>query len=562
MDFNELLITTGVDALVRLVREKQRIQMSMAAQILNIPESTIEEWAHILEEEGIVQIEYHLTKVFITWVKPSEDTIKKEQESFEREKGTIVKEIQMARGRLEPELTALNDMKDSFSKVYEKLKPRLEALEKQLVASGTASQTVLGKQKEALEKNQEKIRGLEENIAQLKGEIQELKRENSTKELKKSVKETYAEVEALTKEIDAAISRVKKKREEIPAEMPGSAQIREKFEELHGQFDQMRNAHNALQENMRVMYESSGMFTEMEAHVKDYEAKMAKARTELDSLLKTAEDLQEQSRQAYEKLKKDREAFEQFGENIQVAREIVHRFPSQKEMNAELKRIEKVEKTIEEKLDALGELVRAVPEADDLRGEFDEIEERAAAKKAELEERAAQIQETVEEGTSSFKTFEKVREKILFSVKEYGSHVDMLGADIRRIKKENERALADLERAQAEYQSKIKKQEAVDILKAAQEIEDKKGLLEDIAISLESLEQSSEDIQRKLAVLAKEAQLVELRTSTAGAQITSGMVEKEKELIQTVQLTRQEEAEFKRKREELRDLIKKLWEEA
>ena len=52
VEFDELLITTGVDALVRLVRQKQRVELSDAAGILNIPEDTIEEWAGALEEQG------------------------------------------------------------------------------------------------------------------------------------------------------------------------------------------------------------------------------------------------------------------------------------------------------------------------------------------------------------------------------------------------------------------------------------------------------------------------------------------------------------------------------
>ena len=85
MGLDELLITTGVDALVRLIKEKGMIELSLAAQLLNIDAVTIEDWAHTLEEEGIIKIEYHLTKVYLAWVQPSAEEIEKEKSLSQKE---------------------------------------------------------------------------------------------------------------------------------------------------------------------------------------------------------------------------------------------------------------------------------------------------------------------------------------------------------------------------------------------------------------------------------------------------------------------------------------------
>ncbi len=79
MEFDELLITTGVDALVRLVKEKQKIELDEASSLLNIPQETIEDWTRVLEEEGILRIEYRLTRVFLVWVKPTEEEVATEK---------------------------------------------------------------------------------------------------------------------------------------------------------------------------------------------------------------------------------------------------------------------------------------------------------------------------------------------------------------------------------------------------------------------------------------------------------------------------------------------------
>ena len=85
-EFDELLITTGVDALVRLVKEKEKIELAIAAKTLGIPQSTIEDWAHILEEEGIISIDYSLTKIYLSWVVPKKTRYWKEGKISESKK--------------------------------------------------------------------------------------------------------------------------------------------------------------------------------------------------------------------------------------------------------------------------------------------------------------------------------------------------------------------------------------------------------------------------------------------------------------------------------------------
>lgn len=86
MEFDELLVTTGVDSLVRIVKERQRIELEEASLLLGTPAETLEEWARILEEEGILRIDYRLTKLFLVCVKPTEDEIASEVKSFNEEK--------------------------------------------------------------------------------------------------------------------------------------------------------------------------------------------------------------------------------------------------------------------------------------------------------------------------------------------------------------------------------------------------------------------------------------------------------------------------------------------
>ena len=56
MALDDLLISTGVDHLIKLVKEKQRVEIGAAAEELKLPLRTVEDWSHVLEEEGLVTI--------------------------------------------------------------------------------------------------------------------------------------------------------------------------------------------------------------------------------------------------------------------------------------------------------------------------------------------------------------------------------------------------------------------------------------------------------------------------------------------------------------------------
>lgn len=97
----------------------------------------------------------------------------------------------------------------------------------------------------------------------------------------------------------------------------------------------------------------------------------------------------------------------------------------------------------------------------------------------------------------------------------------------------------------------------------------------------------SESLDKRIILLSNEAKLLEIRSSGSemgssgtgggtsgtgsgtsgigtgrvGGVKTEAEIQKEKEIRQQVELTKDEELEFRRKREELKSLIKKLWQE-
>lgn len=58
-------VTTGVDALLQILKEKKKISLSEAAKSLKLKESAIKQWVDFLVEEKIIGIEYKFTKAYL-----------------------------------------------------------------------------------------------------------------------------------------------------------------------------------------------------------------------------------------------------------------------------------------------------------------------------------------------------------------------------------------------------------------------------------------------------------------------------------------------------------------
>ncbi len=559
MEFDELLITTGVDALVRLVREKQRVELKTAAALLNIPEATIEEWSHILEEEGIVKIEYYLTKIYLTWVTPTEEKIKVEKEMFYQEKANIEKELSELKSRLAPDTESLSQLKQTFSKFYNEFGPRLDRLEKELNSMAGQKGAEFEKQKAAIANVDEKLFMLEDSLKVLKNELEKIRLDLTGEDAKKSFERIYEEVAVLNNRLEDVAARASEYQKEIPSELPPVSEVKKKFEQIKKDFDNVKNTNAKMRDDLVSIQESSGVLKEVESSIKKYETRISDTKKDLNELSDTAQELKKKSAEIADKLNKDMEVIERFSDSIDIAKGVLQRFPSQDEITKELNRIKKVEDGVHEKINVVGELLGSLPNIKNLTDEFAQIKRKAEEKKTELEERSEEIKDTLKEGASTYATFERIKERTLLSIQTYNAQLQTIADDINKLKKESQQATAQLDQSAKAYQEKIKKQDVVDVLKAAEDIKNKKLLMDEINSSLDSLSETAESIAKRLNLLAKEAGMLELRT---GAAITVKEMEREKQVVNQIKLTRQEEDEFNKKREELKELIKKLWEQA
>ncbi len=563
-EFDELLVTTGVDALVKLVKERGRVELKECSSELKIDSSTIEEWASVLEEEGIIRVEYRLAKVYLVWVTPSEEEIAIERESFYKEKAELEKEIAAVKGKVTPQIEEIATLSDSFKKFYEDVYKKLEEMERKIspsVATGAISE-------KKFEENAEKIEDMLRNIKLLRDSIKALKEDVRTAE--EAIKESKTEklferVKQLEKEIPSLLSEMTELKKKMATEMeevsrgvslPTAVELKKKLDGIMEDFKEVKRRNTALAEDLRNIQESTEIVNMVGKELKDYEKNAANLKKELSELSKQADSLFKKSKDIDDKLKENLETIERFSDSLEIAKTIVTKFPSQKKLLEELKELSKKEAIIEEKTTALRKLTELMGGKQLNAKRTMEIAEEVEKKLSELRAESEQLMKALEADKSTYLTFQQVKERVVPSIEKYNNEVVRLEKELEKIKESASIQQQQLREEAKKFKQTVKEGEISSMVAFAESINEKKKALEEIRDSLATLAESADNLNKRIMLLSRQASLLELRTERAAEA-----AEKEAVVKEQLRLTEVEELEFRKKREELKKLIKKLWEE-
>lgn len=570
MEFDELLITTGVDALVRLVKRKGKVELEECARLLNIPASTIEEWCRVLEEEGIIEIEYKLTKIYIVWVQPTEAEAAAEKESFYKEKKTVQKEVEEIKQRLEPDISGVLKLESDFSEFYKKAYPRLEALEKAAgptVAAKSLSEEGIQKQVQRMDSLASQLDDFRSSLSAIKAEVGDVGKKlgagksaaglERIEQLKKELDELEEEGARLVQKIDAQHKSMPK-----DVEMPDMREMRDKFQELAKELKEVKSRNARLREDMLNIQETQDIVKQVGSSLDEYETRVDKLRKEMTSAVKDADDLEKRSQKIVEGVRENADAVTRFADSLDVAKGILTRYPSQKKFSDELKKLKEQEDAISEKNETLRKVLEAVGGRAVTVTEFEELRARMSRKIESMKKESDQLTASLDEEKSTYLTFQKIKEKVVPSIEAYRKQLDTLDSELKKAREEmaaQKKALGDELKKSKEL---VKEKDVAEIARIAQEVKNRKQSLDEIMASLNALKGASENLNKRVMLLSREASLLELRGSGGGPP---GQPPDEGggagEVKEKLRLTRDEEVEFRRKREELKGLIKKLWEE-
>ncbi|MDD5317912.1 MAG: hypothetical protein PHF51_04255 [Candidatus ainarchaeum sp.] len=129
-------ISTGVDGFIALVREKGRVEINEAASKLGLSRQVLEEWAQVLEEQGLIRIEYKFTKFYLIWLASTKEDAEIRRDLISEQAIVATRQAESRRAELEKLGGELEEMKRDFEKISGAfeielggVKSRIEALQ-------------------------------------------------------------------------------------------------------------------------------------------------------------------------------------------------------------------------------------------------------------------------------------------------------------------------------------------------------------------------------------------------------------------------------------------------
>ncbi len=486
MGLDDLLISTGVDQLIRLVKERtsvkkgkpEGIEINAAAKELRLPLRMVEDWAHVLEEEGLISIEYKLTKIFLVWKAPAAEAVVQKAEKLEAKAAEAKGDVQALLSKVEQGGKELDGLQQELSRVsaVPSIDPKEAGrLKTELAETGE-------KYGLALRASQEKFAKLAKKASALSGKV-------------------------------------------------GGAQPSAELEKelaLLGNFESTLQSQTG---DVQMFFEA------FEARLEEFRKQM-----EEDRGGRQLSGLKEEIAQA-KSLKEELD-----GALAAVAEE-------QKALSLQMSELEKKISGMENEDGSLGGARKRLAEmrkiAEDAKKQKMAVEEQLQDSLTLVKKQSARLREIAEK--------QEEAEKAAGSLKE--DYVD--------ISEEISRAAGELSEKQKEVQSRVEKQmRGIDAAASGKARMVSAEEMRRLTSMLQQLKGEQAALAEKVGAISKESEIIKLQAQSeaaSGAQKTV-MLQKEPQpreaLVERVRLSQAEEDEFERKREELRSLISKMWEES
>ncbi|MBR9692581.1 hypothetical protein GOV07_01475 [Candidatus Woesearchaeota archaeon] len=125
-------IETGVDKLVQIVDEQKKISLDEAAKELGVSKPVVQEWAEFLEEEGLIGIEYTLSKTYLVEKKLSKHDVKKKGKEYDQKKEAFVRKVDTTLKQLEKDTAGFEEIKRSYDALKDDIGDEIDQVKAEL----------------------------------------------------------------------------------------------------------------------------------------------------------------------------------------------------------------------------------------------------------------------------------------------------------------------------------------------------------------------------------------------------------------------------------------------
>ncbi len=554
---DEELLSTPIDKLIELVKEEQSVPLEYAASKIGEDVKTVEEWASVLEEQGIITIDYKLSKVILRWNAPTKQEFEKRKADYLLKKREVQeaiksfgKEVERESEELKRILLSLSKFKSDYGEKLNTFKEILEELKKREELSDKKYRELSDKVESLLARSEsitDRISLLQMNLNRVAEELKSydidekyqriLKEKENVKKMIEAMERTKSELESIRTNILSILGEM--------------GDVKEVIKEVNTAYEFIKNFDERLkqlEEQLKSVKELRSLFKNIDVKIKSYFMQIDEIKEKLSNLSGNFDEIKEKLKELEEErndLKEEIETLEiSLNEIKSNASALLEGIPKPEEIKTLKSQLEKLKEKVGD-VEEINASLEKLKEVDRIVADIAKLQENVEREKDRLAKEAGDIISLVEEEIDTFNTFQQIKDKVLKSVDEYIAELDSLMQDYETLKSDAVKLQGEIDEALVKIKTAGEEGELEPMLKALKKLSKEYSRLEEAEKRIKELKHQLDAIGKNIALLQKELKIMELRNP--------------EEVSSKLEMTREEMEDYKRKKAELTEYLKKLW---
>jgi chromosome segregation ATPase len=268
--------------------------------------------------------------------------------------------------------------------------------------------------------------------------------------------------------------------------------------------------------------ESSGTFKDIEARVEKAKKEKKLLKEELEETRAAVSTIKASMKESIPEIMD----IKPLGEIKREMEELKAQMGGMEEIQDSLSKLKDVDKVIED---------------------ISQLNERIESEKEKLAKEVGDLINLADEEVETYKTFERIRDRVVAAVNNYTSEITRLKEEYSSAKEDIEKLQKDLDRLVSSISENAQESKNKDLMDKTEKIISSFQRIKESSNLVNAMKGDIERLNKNIAILEKEFKILELRNP--------------EEVGKKIELAESQIDDYKKKKKELSEVIKKMWED-
>jgi chromosome segregation ATPase len=329
-------IETGVDKLVKLINKEKKIELGEAAKQLGVAPAVVQEWADFLEEEGLVETQFSLSKTFLVEKRLSKVEVEKKGKEYESKREAFTRKVDSTLKQLENETEDFESIKKQYYALKDQIGDQIDAVKDEI---------------DQLRHYEELKKNIDQDILRQKVDYQ------------KNLDEIHLRVVSEEKRYQKLLEEIAQETAKLKAERSEFGDIKREEEELMKRIEALQEIMKSVSGRLTSQTQAVGVHEERLMRLRELAERLQKElaekkEKEIDPLLKISKDQEQRVMRIQDeivaKIKARRDSMQSFqSEADDVAKRFGDFFQRRAKTEEKLKELDKSKSEMKEELNEL-----------------------------------------------------------------------------------------------------------------------------------------------------------------------------------------------------------------